>query len=263
MTSLTPPKVAGLRLAAAQTVSVGGDVAGNLERHLAAIACARSVAVQWLVFPELSLTGYEPELLAHCVWTSECAAQHRLSQAAREVGMFLTVGAPVTPEEDGATHPAIGALTFCPDGTVHLYRKHHLHPSEEVFASAGRAQGANLCVAGKSAALAICADVGHASHAQRAARSGARYYAAGVLESPKGYDHDALALATYAQQWDMVTLMANHGGASGPYQSAGKSALWDASGMRQQAPAAGAYVVWAAWDGGGGYQDGGVVAVYD
>lgn len=57
-----------LTLAAAQTISIPGDVPANIQRHLAFMQAAAQQGVQLLVFPELSLTGYEPSLAAR--WRS-------------------------------------------------------------------------------------------------------------------------------------------------------------------------------------------------
>jgi len=51
-----------LIIAAAQSASVSGDVPANLTHHLAFCAVAAAHGVQLLVFPELSLTGYEPAI---------------------------------------------------------------------------------------------------------------------------------------------------------------------------------------------------------
>ena len=46
-------------LAAAQYPAAAADIACNLERHLEFVAQAAEQQVQLLVFPELSLSGYE------------------------------------------------------------------------------------------------------------------------------------------------------------------------------------------------------------
>lgn len=51
-------------LAAAQVPSVRGDVAANVATHVRTIQAAATHEVAVLIFPELSLTGYEPELAA-------------------------------------------------------------------------------------------------------------------------------------------------------------------------------------------------------
>lgn len=51
-----------LIIASAQTCSIAGDLAANIQRHLALMVAAAEHGVQLLVFAELSLTGYEPAL---------------------------------------------------------------------------------------------------------------------------------------------------------------------------------------------------------
>ncbi len=56
------------RVAAAQVPSQRGDVERNVATHIAAIEAAARHGVSLLVFPELSLTGYEPSMLRN--WRS-------------------------------------------------------------------------------------------------------------------------------------------------------------------------------------------------
>ena len=104
-------------------------------------------------------------------------------------------------------------------------------------------------------ALAVCADFTHASHAAGAADQGAGLYAAGVLISEKGYAADASILQSYARQHSMAVLMANHGGQTGGWQSAGRSGIWSEDGSLIVAAAgAGDFLVVAqrndgAWQG--------------
>ena len=53
-----------LTIAAAQSISIAGDLAANIQRHLRFIEVAAEQGVELLVFPELSLTGYENEVAA-------------------------------------------------------------------------------------------------------------------------------------------------------------------------------------------------------
>ena len=50
-----------LRIGLAQLDPTVGDLDGNTDRILAAIADARARGVELLVFPEMMLTGYPPE----------------------------------------------------------------------------------------------------------------------------------------------------------------------------------------------------------
>ena len=51
-------------IAAAQSSSTKGDIAGNLRRHARLVALAKEHGADAVVFPELSLTGYEPTIAA-------------------------------------------------------------------------------------------------------------------------------------------------------------------------------------------------------
>src|SRR3974390_2882259 len=50
-----------LRLAAAQLNTVVGDLAGNVEKVLAALAAAEQAGADLCTVPELAITGYPPE----------------------------------------------------------------------------------------------------------------------------------------------------------------------------------------------------------
>ena len=63
------------RIAAAQVASVCGDVVQNIAIHAAAIEAAAKQDVSVLIFPELSLTGYEPDLAAALAITAMGSAR--------------------------------------------------------------------------------------------------------------------------------------------------------------------------------------------
>ncbi|WP_309674307.1 nitrilase-related carbon-nitrogen hydrolase, partial [Pseudomonas sp.] len=148
-----------LIIAAAQSISIAGDLAANIVWHQRFMQVAAEQGVQLLVFPELSLTGYERGLAAE--------------------------------------------LAFAP-GTG----------------------GSTLTIGADTVALAVCADFSHASHAAAAAQQDADLYAAGVLITENGYAPDTALLQGYASAHSMTVLMANHGGATGGWESAGRSAIW-------------------------------------
>ena len=202
-----------------------------MQTHLAFVRVAAQQGVQLLVFPELSLTGYELLQLAAHVLDADAAALAPLRQAARDHGVTLVVGAPVAAARAGDL-PCIGAWVLHADGTTTLYRKRHLHGSETQFASAGEEDALVLPLAGIATGLAICADATHPAHAHAAAGAGAALYASGALISENGYGPESAQLQGYAREHAMAVLLANHGGPSGGYTSAGRSAFWAPDGRQ-------------------------------
>lgn len=221
-----------LVVAAAQTLPVAGDLAANLRQHLAFVQAAALHKVNLLLFPELSLIGYEPDHMASHVMDVEDMQYGRLAplrEAAMHHGMALVVGAAVVPDaQASAGHllPSIGALVFHPSGHTEVYRKHHLHGGEERFASPGAAAAHVTTLASQPVGLAVCADITHAEHAQAASVAGAALYACSMLLSEKGYAPESAMLQSCAREHGMAVLMANFGAPSGGYQCAGRSALW-------------------------------------
>lgn len=213
-----------LRLAAAQSVSRPGDLAANVQSHLGFLQAARQADVDLLVFPELSLSGYEPALLGRCVIDAHSAVLAPLQAAASAARMTVVVGAPVASGDEARPH--IGAIVLFPDAAPRVCLKHHLHPGEEAFATPGPAGSFTFSVGGVACALAICADFCHPTHAQAAHAAGAQVYVASALISTQGHGHDAGLLQDRAFRHSMAVLLSNHGGPSGGYVSAGCSAFW-------------------------------------
>lgn len=235
-----------MRIAAAQSLSVAADLAANVDIHCRFIAAAQAAKVDILVFPELSLSGYELPALGDCLVQAQDALLDPIRQLVCAGSMTVVLGAPLPSD---SSLPYIGAITLFADGRTSLYYKQHLDLSEVAFAVEGERIAERHELAGQSFVLAICADTSHQQHAQRAAATGASLYLAGVLLSQKGYPVDAANFSRYAADYGMTTLLANHGGPSGPYISAGRSAIWAPDGtLVVEAPGTGSYLVIAQKD---------------
>jgi len=84
-----------LIIASAQTCSIAGDLAANIQRHLALMVAAAEHGVQLLVFAELSLTGYEPALAQELAIAPDDTVLAPLRELARELQMTVVVGMPI------------------------------------------------------------------------------------------------------------------------------------------------------------------------
>lgn len=210
------------RIAAAQVASISGDLARNLQTHLAAVIAAAERGVSVLVFPELSLSGYEPEQAAAHALAADDARLAPLGALARQHQMHVVAGAPLS---DAGAKPALGAILFGPDGARRTYAKMHLGGSESNYYAAGREPLA-FESHGQRIGLSICADSSAPSHPQAYAALGATVYAAGVFLNAEWYATDAPRLAGYAPRHQLLVVMANHAASVGSYASVGRSAVW-------------------------------------
>lgn len=213
--------------AAAQSAIRDGDITANLALHLAFMRQAHEHGVTLLLFPELSLTGYALKTASALAQGLDTPLLAPLRQFAQEAGMTTVVGMPL--KVPGQDKPHIAACILHPDGSITAYTKQHLHTGEDVFFDAGSG-GELLSVAGVPVALSVCADFTHPEHAADAAQRGAQVYATGVLIGETGYPADSALLQSYAQRHAMAVLMANHGGSTGGWAAAGRSAFWDEQG---------------------------------
>ena len=223
------------RLGAAQTIPVAGDVTANVGEHLRLTELAASASPDVLLFPELSLTGYELALAPSLAFSENDDRLAPLVDAAVRLSMTLIVGAPV--RLDGALH--IGAFILTPRGTVDLYTKHHLGafesardnaggpvpPPEERFFSPGN-RNPRVRLKDRSGAVAVCADSQHRSHAQNAATAGATIYFSAQFAIPLHLGYKLSRLTESAVTHGMTIVFANFGGPTGGLAAAGSSGIW-------------------------------------
>ncbi|MBN2247561.1 MAG: NAD+ synthase [Coriobacteriia bacterium] len=159
-----------MRIALAQIDVTVGDIDGNLERCLDAVACAADADL--VVLPELALTGYPPEdLLARAgfVEYAEDAVQRFAERATRPAVVgFVERG------ERGIHN----AAALVGGGMISAIYRKRLLPNygvfdEERYFEAGDAD-VIVTIAGTPCAITICEDIWHPATVERLASSGAR-----------------------------------------------------------------------------------------
>lgn len=237
-----------LVIAAAQPPCTALDVAANAEAHAAAVREARARVV---VFPELSLTGYEFDAPALAPDDPRLAA---LVEACAETGSLALAGAPVRGEE-GGLHIALLAV----DGTgaAVAYRKQWLGGREPERFSPGPSP-AVLEVDGWRLGLAVCKDTGVPRHQADTAALGMDVYVASVLD----FEEDAHVPAERARRtavaYGVPVAVASFAGPTGEgyTRSAGRSGIWSRTGdvLARTGPEPGAFArAVLTRDGGGSF----------
>lgn len=231
--------MAAITVAVAQSIAAPGDLARSVADHIRLAGQAADQGARLVLFPELSLTGYDRGLTPADALTPADPRLRPLQALADARAIVIVVGAPVV--STAGLH--IGALCFAPGRAPATYLKRHLHDGEEVAFTAG-AGGDPLTIDGHTVCIAICADIAHAAHAQAAAEQGATIYAASCFITPGGYATDAGLLAGYAREHRMAVLLANYGAPTGGWLAAGRSAIWSPEGaLLATGPEAGEAVV--------------------
>lgn len=209
-------------IAAAQVASYCEEIELNIETHVAAALVAAEQHVSVLIFPELSLTGYEPELAEALAFHVIDSRLNALSSIASRHGMTIVVGAPV---QNGTPRPWLSSIVFHPDGQRTCYSKMHLGSEEPIYFEPGSCP-ATIENGGIKTGLAICADSSQESHPAWYRQNGCTVYAASVFLTEPWYLGDTPRLQRYAQLHEMLVIMANHGHSEGTLTSCGRSTIW-------------------------------------
>ncbi|MEU3572370.1 carbon-nitrogen hydrolase family protein [Kitasatospora sp. NPDC036755] len=220
-----------LRIATVQARAVAGDIPANAEQAAGLIREAARGGARLVLFAEKFLSGYEPELISSDPVTYAVRpGDPRLApiaEACRGTGTAAIVGAAV---HDGPDL-RISALVFGPDGGfVTRYDKQHLFRTERDYYRPGTA-GCTLELDGWRLGLGICYDSGFPEHARAAALDGCHAYLVGALFS-KGNGHHESRTWFPARALDntLYTVLANHIGRTGSWDTCGGSAVWGPDG---------------------------------
>jgi len=221
------------------------------------IRAAAKERTRVLVFPELSLTGYELDLANDLAFSEGDPRLTPLIDLASSSNMTLIVGAPVRID----LRLYIGAFIIYSDRSVDLYTKQRLGafpsevnpsgivpPPEATIFQPGQ-RNPLVQFDGNTAAVAVCADIGRPGHAREAADRGARSYLASMFVIPADFEQETARLRDYAVKHSMAVVFANFGGPTGGLPSAGNSAIMSEKGnVLVQLPTTGAGVAIAIQD---------------
>jgi predicted amidohydrolase len=216
-------------VAAAQVESVPGDVDANVAMHTDLVRAAAADGARLIVFPELSLTGYELERIATEPTLTLAEDDPRLAplrRACEATGATAVAGLPMPVPAGGRQ---LCALALGPAGPPVRCAKTFLHRAEaEVFIPGDGP--AVLELDGRRVGLGICFDAAHPEHARAAAAAGAELYACGAIFGAGSEDRIVDQAAGRARETGMSVLFALTSGRAGPYDTEGGSGVWDSTG---------------------------------
>lgn len=213
-------------LAAAQIKPARFNIAENLKQHAQFVKIASEKGASLVVFPEMSITGYERDKAGELAFSQNDSRLDELKTLSRQNNIIIIAGAPVFIKSE----LYIGSFAIFPDGNVAVYTKHFLHTGEEEYFKPSFDYDPKFMVGDENISLAICADIDHPEHAEMAAKSGATLYIPSIFFSPGGLPAAYQDLSGYALKYSMNVLMSNFCTESWGRPSGGGSAFWDKQG---------------------------------
>ena len=214
-----------MKLCAVQLASRRGDLEGNLFRHLQCIEQAAALGAEVVVFPELSLTGYEPTLARQSALPVTSNRLKPLQAICDRLNICVAAGLPMP----CAAGVQIGMPILRPGQPPLAYAKQRLHGDELAYFVAGE-QPLVFAAGQLQVAPAICYESMFIAHAEQAHALGAQLYLVSVAKTAMGIREGNEHYPEVARTLGIPVLMANCVGPADNFVGAGGSAAWDSQG---------------------------------
>lgn len=214
-----------MKIAVAQTRPFKGAVLANIDTHKKLINLAIAYKANSIFFPELSLTGYEPELAKELASNQDDKKFDAFQEISNKHKITIGIGLP-TKANPGIQ---ISMLIFQPDTARQLYSKQQLHPDEFPFFVGGEKQ-IILTVGDTKIAPAICYESLLTAHSDTAFDLGAQIYVASVAKAQLGINNASAHYSSVAKKFSMPVLMCNSIGFCDNFESVGQSSVWSKQG---------------------------------
>jgi len=214
-----------MKICLAQMKSISGDIEANIAKHLLFIDSALASGAKLIVFPELSITNYEPKLAKELATKPNDKAFEIFQEIADNKNIDIAIGMPLV----SAKGITISTIIFRANLPRMVYSKQYLHADEKPFFVSGGKQSSMIS---ENIALAICYEISITTHAQTAAKAGAKIYIASVAKFANGLIDANKRLADIAKEFNMNVLMVNAIGEADGGICDGGSAVWNMAGDR-------------------------------
>ncbi|WND01411.1 carbon-nitrogen hydrolase family protein [Temperatibacter marinus] len=210
-----------MKIAAAQFGSVRGDVEKTILSHTRVAQKAADHGASYILYPELSLTGYELDLASEMAFAPKDSRLQPLYKIAQECQLTISLGLPLR-HSDGLF---LANLIILPNNDFLIYKKIHLHGAEKDVFDFGEHHVVTPHN-GEKIGHAICADITHPEHIACCAVEKSTIYAASVFLSPKVIDIESEMLSAYSHDYTQLVIMANSAADASTAVTAGQSGAW-------------------------------------
>jgi len=214
-----------MKICIVQTRPVKGNISVNIEGHKRFIENALTFNAGAIFFPELSLTGYEPELAKKLATNQNDNRMNIFQQISNNNNIIIGIGLPTATE----SKIRISRVIFEANKPRQTYSKQQLHSDEFPYFENGVGQ-VIIKTNDKNIAPAICYESLQPIHSENAFKLGANVYIASVAKPAKGVEKAFAHYPRIAKQYAIPVLMSNCVGFCDNFLSVGKSAVWTKEG---------------------------------
>lgn len=215
-----------MKIGIAQTKSLKGEIHENIQNHIQIVKRAIESNSDLIIFPELSITNYEPCLSKELATSLDNEIFNPFQELSDKHKITIGIGMPSI-SSDGIK---ISMLIFQPDEKRTIYSKQMLHLDEQPFFVSGNKQ-TYLTIKGKKIAIGICYETLQREHFLKTNHSGADIYIASVAKSKEGIEKAYKHFSEIANEFNTPILMSNCVGYCDNFLSVGQSAVWNQHGL--------------------------------
>ncbi|MDH5694957.1 MAG: carbon-nitrogen hydrolase family protein [Gammaproteobacteria bacterium] len=215
-----------MKISIAQTESLKGKVQENILNHLRMVERAIKSDSDLIIFPELSITNYEPDLAKELATGIEDVIFSPFQELSDKNEISIGIGMP-TESADGIN---ISMLIFQPNKKRVVYSKQMLHSDELPYFVCGNDQTI-LNIKGKKIAIGICFETLQKEHFVNVHQKGADIYIASVAKPKRGIEKAYKHFPNIAKEFKTPILMSNCVGLCDNFISVGQSAAWNKKGQ--------------------------------
>ncbi len=198
----------------------------NMEKHLEYINMAADNNSGIIIFPELSLIGYERKLARNQYFVKNDTRLDCLQKASVDQNIVIVAGAPLLLKEQ----LYIASLIFTPDNLQQIYIKKYLHSGEELYFQSSNQFDPTIILGDKQISFAICYDIENEKHIECVKDKKSDYYAASIFYSRDGIQSGLNRLKYIAKEYSMDVLMSNYVGECWETEAGGCSSIWSRNG---------------------------------
>lgn len=212
-----------MKISIAQTKSEKGNIQWNIENHLEFVERAIKLKADLIVFPELSITNYEPHLAKELATEIESNIFTPFQDKSNK--NEITIGMP-TKDSDGIN---ISMSIFQPNKERAIYSKQMLHSDELPYFVCGKSQTC-LTIDGVTVGIGICYETLQREHFLNAKKQNIDIYVASVAKPKGGIEKAYSHFPEIANEFKTPILMSNCVGHCDNFISVGQSAIWNKKG---------------------------------